>query len=92
VIFRIGKSKFCKPKVFWGDEEIEIVDTYVYLGVPFNSNMNYNMCGGYFVQKSMQPQRDLFSLFFKAKINNLSVRLQLFDSLVTSVLLFCSHV
>jgi hypothetical protein len=92
MIFRLGKSNFCKPKIFWGDEEIEIVDTYVYLGVPFNSNMNYNMCGGYFVQKGMQAQRELFSLFYKANIYNISVRLQLFDSLVKSVLLYCSHV
>jgi hypothetical protein len=41
VIFHYGKSRVRKPKIFWGDEEIEIVDHYVYLGIPMYGNMNF---------------------------------------------------
>jgi hypothetical protein len=81
-----------KPKVFWGEEEIEIVDKYVYLGVPFYANMKYAATGNDFINKGLRAQRELFSLFFKAKLQNIDVRLQLFDSLVKSVLLYCSHI
>jgi hypothetical protein len=41
VIYRQGNRRIFKPKVFWNDGEIEIVDKYVYLGVPFYSNLKY---------------------------------------------------
>jgi hypothetical protein len=92
VIFRVGKSKLRKPKLFWGDEEIEIVDKYAYLGVPMNGNMSYSQISDNYVPKGMQAQRALCGLFFKAYIKNLDVRLYLFECLVKSVLFYCCQI
>jgi hypothetical protein len=92
VIFRIGNAKFSKPTFFWGDEEIDIVEKYVYLGVPMYRIMSYGNVCNFFTSKALQAQRDLFSLFFRAKISNLDVRLHLYESLVKTVLFYCSHI
>jgi hypothetical protein len=92
VIFQQGNRRASKPKIFWGRDEIEIVDKYIYLGVPFYSNMNYSCVGDYFVGKGMQAQKELFYLFYKSKINNIETRICLFECLVKSVLFYCLHV
>jgi hypothetical protein len=92
VIFRQGNTNLRKPKIFWGESEIEIVEKYVYLGVPMYGNMKYAQTADDFVSKGLQAQRELFNLYYEAKINNLETRLYLFDCLVKSVLLYCSHI
>jgi hypothetical protein len=92
VIFRQGNKKLYKPKVFWGSHEIKIVDKYVYLGVPMYGNMNYKQTVNAFINKSRTAGKYLFDLFARANINSLESRLTLFESLVKSVLLYCSHV
>jgi hypothetical protein len=67
VIFRQGNTKLRKPKIFWGESEIEIVDKYVYLGVPMYGNMKYTQTADDFVNKGLQAQRELFNLFYKSK-------------------------
>jgi hypothetical protein len=54
--------------------------------------MKYAKISDEFIAKGKRAQRELFSIFFKAKINNLDVRLRLFDSLVRSVVMYCSHI
>jgi hypothetical protein len=39
-MFKYGREHKVKPKVFWNDFEIEFVNSYVYLGVNFHSNLN----------------------------------------------------
>jgi hypothetical protein len=92
VVFRLGNSRFVKPKVFWGDKEIEIVDSYTYLGVPFYGKMLYAKTANDFLVKGKRAQRELFGLFYKANINNLETRLTLFDSLVKSIVMYCCHI
>jgi hypothetical protein len=92
VIFRQGNKKLYKPKVYWGNHEIEIVDKYVYLGVPMYGNMNYKQTVNDFINKGRTAEKSLFDLFSRANINSLESRLTLFESLVKSVLLYCSHV
>jgi hypothetical protein len=92
VIFRQGNVKLRKIKIFWGEDEIEIVDKYIYLGVPMYGHMLYKSTIDHFVSKGYQAQKDLFHLFFKARICNIESRLHLFDCLVKSVFLYCSHI
>jgi hypothetical protein len=92
VIFRQGKCNFVKPRVYWGESEIEVVDSYTYLGVPLNEKMLYSKIADFFISKGKYAKRVLFSLYFKAKINNLDVRMTLFDSLVKSIVMYCYHV
>jgi hypothetical protein len=41
VILQSRNSRTRKPKIFWCENEIEIVDYYVYLGIPMYGNMNF---------------------------------------------------
>jgi hypothetical protein len=50
-------------------------------------NMNFANIADEFIVRGKRAQRELFQLFYKTNINNLDVRLKLFDSLVV-----CSHV
>jgi hypothetical protein len=92
VIFRQGNVKVKNCKIFWGEDELNIVNKYIYLGVPFHGNMKYSCTADSFVSKAMQAQQDLFNLFYRAKMNNIETRLYLFDCLVKSVLFYCSHI
>jgi hypothetical protein len=78
VIFRQGNARRNKPKILWGEHEIEIVDSYTYLGVPFYGKMTYSKTADHFITKGKQTKRELFNLFFKAKIYNLDVKFSLF--------------
>jgi hypothetical protein len=40
VMFKYGRPGKVKPKVFWDDTELEFVNEYTYLRVPFRSNLN----------------------------------------------------
>jgi hypothetical protein len=91
VIFKNGNVKRSKPKIFWGDNELDIVDDYVYLGVPFFSNMDYKNTTKHFVTKSKIAENQLHGLFHKSKISSLDTKLRLFESLVKSILMYCSH-
>jgi hypothetical protein len=55
-------------------------------------NMNFAKIADEFIVRGKIAQRDLFQLFYKANINNLNVRLKLFDTLVKSVVMYCSHI
>jgi hypothetical protein len=92
VIFRQGNVKVKNCKIFCGEDELVIVDKYIYLGVPMYGNMKYSCTADSFVSKAMQAQQDLFNLFYRAKMNNIETRLYLFDCLVKSVLFYCSHI
>jgi hypothetical protein len=91
VIFRNGNYKFNKPKIFWGEQEVEFVESYTYLGVPLYGNMNYGQTCNDFIQKAKGAQTQLFSLFYKSRIKTLDSRLRLFQALTKSVLMYCSH-
>jgi hypothetical protein len=74
-----------------GVMKIEIVDHYVYSGIPMYGNMNFAKIADEFIVRCKRAQRELFQLLYKASINNLDVRLKLFDSLVKSSLVLFSH-
>jgi hypothetical protein len=52
VMFKHGKPRKNKPKIFWDDNEIEFVDEYVFLGVPFYSNFSSSPVCVYLTKKA----------------------------------------
>lgn len=92
IIFKINRYKLVKPKLFWCENEIEIVNKYVYLGVPFYENCNFLQTGIDFIKKAEGAEKQLHSLLYRGKIKTLDSRITLFNSPVKSVLLYCSPV
>lgn len=88
----LNLTKKLEPLLFWGNDNIECTKSYKYLGVDFRCNMNYGEICNSFLMKAKQAENQLFGLFYKANITTLETRLQLFDSLTKSVLLYCSHI
>lgn len=90
VIF--SKRKY-KPKVkfkLYG-EEIDVQDSYTYLGITFNYNGNFCTAKKKLLE---QANKSLYALYYK--IRNLSlpidVQLKLFDTLVAPILVYASEV
>lgn len=85
---RKRKEKF---KFLLYQRELEITDTYPYLGILFNCNGKYNKTQTKLVD---QAQKALFSIYTKIKNVSLSIDVQfkLFDALVSPILLYSSEV
>ena len=88
---------FCKKKVrqnhsfkIYGNN-IEVVDSYSYLGTLFNYNGSFNKARKHLCD---QAQKSLYALY--KKIRNISIpvdlQLKLFDSLVSPILLYASEI
>jgi hypothetical protein len=94
VIFRKRGNLKCIPCFFWGESSIEVVEEYKYLGVPFHAKImsGDKKTAQYFLQKAKLAENGLHQLFFRSKVRTLRSRLTLFNSLVQSVLLYCSPV
>jgi len=93
VIFRNNnRRKLNQPLVYCNDETIEVVDKYTYLGVTSYGKIDYNEMCNNFVNKALVAEKNLFSLFYKSKIKTLDSRIKLFDSMVKSVLMYCSNI
>ena len=90
VIFSRGKVKKY-PKFTIGNEEVQVCDDYVYLGVTFNFNGSFRKA----ISKQItQARKAMFALLEKAKILRLPVDIvcDLFDKCVVPVLLYGSEV
>ena len=81
-----------KLKLNWEGEQIDRVQSYMYLGVPFTEQLNFEFVKDYFKAKSQTALRELESLVFRSKMNNFSSILSLFHSLVRSVFSYCSEI
>ena len=96
----VNKTKtviFCKRKsnhnleFRYGNFVIDIVDSYVYLGVKFNYNGKYKVA---LETISNQATRAIYGLkkAYKYELMDIETKLQLFDSIVTPILLYGSEV
>jgi hypothetical protein len=93
VVFRRKKSKRSSiPVLMWGNEVIEVVDKYTYLGVTFHWNLNFSNTVDGFLCKARVAEKHLFDIFRRSKMKTFDSRIKLFDSLVRSVLLYCSPI
>lgn len=86
MVFQKRKSK-TNASYFYNDEEVEVVDTYKYLGIVFSHTGSF-----YKTRKNLyeQGRKAMFSLLKNSRRLNLPVDVQfdLFDKTVTPVLLY----
>jgi hypothetical protein len=92
VVFRNGRHKVNNPLLMWGDEKIEVVNQYTYLCVSFNQSLDYTKTCAEFISKAKRAENHLFSIFYKSSIQTFNSREALFNSLVKSVLMYCSFI
>ena len=87
-----SKRKYNNKKEFLlNNEEVEVKDSYTYLGLLFNYNGNFCQGRNKLVD---QAQKDMYALY--RKNYNLAIpvdlQLKLYDSLVTPILLYSSEI
>jgi hypothetical protein len=90
VIFSRGKVRRF-PDFTFGDQLLEVVEDYVYLGTTFNYNGNFHKA----INKQItQSRRAMFNLLHKAKRLHLPLDIicELYDSLVVPILLYGSEI
>ena len=90
VIFSRGKLRIV-PHFVFGNDQVEVVGDFRYLGITFNFNNKFNKCKSYLHD---QASRAMFSLIQKAKKFQLPVdiMLELFDKLVMPILTYGAEV
>jgi hypothetical protein len=76
----------------WDNETVDRVESYVYLGVPFHEQLDFQVTKNYFIKKSEIALRELKSLIYRSKMNDFCSILQLFYSFVRSVFSYCSPI
>lgn len=87
IIFR-RKRAIRNIKFLWGNQEIEIVDSFTYLGIPLHYSGNFEYTAKHFIKKSENALENLILLFTKGKIGNIIAQEKLFMSLCQSVLFY----
>ena len=92
VIFKKGGREMNNLKFYFGDNEIEIVREYLYLGIPFNYNGLYQKASKSILYKSQLAVKATVTLLKKSRIENWNKVEEIFEALVTSTLLFASPV
>ena len=91
-VMSFSQSKLKKPHLFYfGEETIEVVNEYNYLGIVFNYNAKFNMAKQNLYQKG---NRAMFALLKKIKklFSPVDVAVKLFTHLVKPVILYSSEV
>ena len=92
MIFQNGGRNSKKEKWFWGNQPIEIVKTYKYLGVHFSSSGSFTHHCNKAINKSLLATNSMWPILTKANIKSMKTRFNLFDSLVKSVLIYSSPI
>ncbi|OXA46611.1 Retrovirus-related Pol polyprotein from type-1 retrotransposable element R2 [Folsomia candida] len=97
----IGKTKvvaFSKrkmktnPKILWNGEELEVVDTYTYLGVIFHRNGHFSTAKSHFTSKAAAASAIVIGICQRGKIPPIATHKKLQQSLINSVFLYCSPI
>ena len=90
IVFSRGKIRIL-PEFFYGNEKIEVVDDYIYLGVTINYNGSFTKAIN---KQTTQARKAMFSMLSKARRLQLpiDIQLELFDKTVLPVLLYGSEV
>ena len=89
-VFSRGKIRNI-PEFYYGNEQVEVVDDYVYLGVKFNYNGSFTKA----IDKQIdQARKAMFSMITKARrlLLPLDIQIDIFDKMVLPILLYGSEV
>ena len=89
MIFNKGGHKYKNLRFIYRNCDLEITQSYTYLGILFSSCGNFNAACNAILDKSMKAFFKLKQLDYR---NNVKLTLQLFDSLVLPVLMYGSEI
>jgi hypothetical protein len=92
MMFKYGKKRKDTTKVYWEESIIEFVSMYTYLGVDFHSNLSTNPVCSQFLRKAKNAENQLFNVMWRCKMNTIDSRMKLYNSLVKSMLSYCSSI
>jgi len=91
VFKRSGRiSKF--DKFNWNGKSIDVVKSYTYLGVTFQSSGVFELAASEFVKKGIMAQGAVLSALKRSKTFNLCTVSKLFDSIVKSTALYAAGI
>ncbi|XP_043287106.1 uncharacterized protein [Venturia canescens] len=88
---KAGRRKKIRP-IRYQETEIEIVDKYTYLGVPFTKSGLYNTACKSFMSKAKIALGTIWGPMITAKVKNWNARIKLFEAVVKSTLLYASNI
>lgn len=94
MVFSKRKSnKFNKTLAFkWGDEELEIVNSYKYLGVTFTSNCSFGLHMKETQIKVAAALTKVWTICKKGQVPPITTHIKLFNALVKSTLLYAAPI
>lgn len=92
VIFKKGGRNYKNTVFPYGDEQISIVDRYEYLGIVFDSRCLFQKATTKIIASASSAACSTRILIRKAKLSSFETINSLFDSLVSSVVLYGAHV
>lgn len=91
MVFNKGSRKSTEKWVIGGNE-IEEVDSYVYLGVTFQRNGRFTRHHKATLQKANKRATEVWSLGERLFPNSFTIRQQMFESLVLPIILYAAEV
>lgn len=73
-------------------EQLEIVNTYTYLGVPFQRNSSFKNAAAHFIAKTTPAASQVWDVCRQARVPPIATHVKLFNSLAKTVLLYAAPV
>lgn len=92
VVFRRGGKVGNIPIFKYGNDVIEVVPTYTYLGVLFSSSGVFTKAAEVFRKRGTAAFSNVWKIITKGQINSWESKTRLFESIVASTSLYCSQI
>lgn len=92
LIFKRGRSQKKKEDWKWGEEVIEEVKDFIYLGYHFQKNGGTEMHMRETVKKTMMAMKQTWGIGERRFKNNYMRRMKIFESLVKSIMLHAAEI
>ncbi|UYV78012.1 hypothetical protein LAZ67_15003191 [Cordylochernes scorpioides] len=92
IVFRNGGRPARHENWYWGDTPLTVASNITYLGYPFTSTINSKKVALFYKAKANTAINATIRLIKKEKINSSKVALNLFDSVIKSILLYAAPV
>lgn len=78
--------------LLWGEEALEIVNSYTYLGVLFSSSGKFKRASEAFTEKGLMATAKTREVLNRSKTDSIEARMALLNSAVKSTVLYCSEI
>ena len=90
MVFHKGGFNVNEYKFFYENETLEVVKSYKFLGVEFFHSGNHEFTSNQIISKTLSASGIVLSLINRMKIDSWPICKKLFDSLISSVLLYAA--